>query len=700
MAEMCTYEINEEHLICSICLDCWKGKNPKILPCQHTYCADCLRKLRVQNNRIKCPNCNQRHFLKNFPKQIFDSHLKLRIDNVSRCVEHGKEDNLFCLNHSQCNICLECIESNHKDCKITFMDIREHQTDIFYREIEESKNENYLEILRRLSESNLTFMIKSGENFREILCDYEKNYKYLDCHNFFLSYIKGIFLSFQGFSKWRIFLPYINLSTGNARKLFNLLSNFYFIDQVHIFGFPSFNNNTWSTVFTSLEKSVYTMRNISLYDASLDNYQVQRLGSFLGKCHRISYLKFINVEMSDLEGIFRDFTANEYLNVLNFQNCNLKEKDFDTIRNLLNCCSTMQELDLSNNSRLGEENIDVFTPLKSSSFTLRKLYLNSCKINNKLCENLANLLKNCSNMTLLDISGNDNINTDIIFNALQNSSSQLKEISLPNSIPNSNVWLIRNVLQEFNCLESFCLNNIDLNALNLITILEGLDNSCQTLKNLKLINCNLFKQNFLDISRIFEKFKNLKVLNLTGSECDSLCEENLLSLLNSVPNSLTEINLSQCNLSARVLIELGNILKKLRNLQIVDFSNNQNLRKTISFVCTGLSFSKYSLRVLNFTNCDLGTNELKFIKRILRNCHYLECIWLIENPELMNDRYAYEKMNKDCLLITSSSYISILFFILYIYIVQLYFGKSVFFYCLFLPIFYFLFRLSEIYFNF
>lgn len=36
------------HKCCSLCMDPLKGKRPKVLPCLHTFCSECISKLIVK----------------------------------------------------------------------------------------------------------------------------------------------------------------------------------------------------------------------------------------------------------------------------------------------------------------------------------------------------------------------------------------------------------------------------------------------------------------------------------------------------------------------------------------------------------------------------------------------------------------------------------------------------------------------------
>ena len=53
----------EEGFSCGICFEEYQPEGdlrPKLLPCSHTLCLKCLQKLPIKNNKISCPECNQK----------------------------------------------------------------------------------------------------------------------------------------------------------------------------------------------------------------------------------------------------------------------------------------------------------------------------------------------------------------------------------------------------------------------------------------------------------------------------------------------------------------------------------------------------------------------------------------------------------------------------------------------------------------
>ena len=121
----------EEQLTCPVCLDLYT--NPKILPCLHSFCHECLeglpqeREARGDTYYLSCPTCRQRTevpregvgafpvaFHLNNLKEITQS-LKKKAQQVT-CDDHGKPLEVFC---ETCKtvICFHCVVHSHKDHK-------------------------------------------------------------------------------------------------------------------------------------------------------------------------------------------------------------------------------------------------------------------------------------------------------------------------------------------------------------------------------------------------------------------------------------------------------------------------------------------------------------------------------------------------------------------------------------------------------
>ena len=55
---MATGGATADHLHCSVCLEHYKGRNPRLLSCHHSFCDGCLSEL-VKQGQISCPSCRE-----------------------------------------------------------------------------------------------------------------------------------------------------------------------------------------------------------------------------------------------------------------------------------------------------------------------------------------------------------------------------------------------------------------------------------------------------------------------------------------------------------------------------------------------------------------------------------------------------------------------------------------------------------------
>ena len=123
---MATDECNDI-LTCSICLFAYddNGHQPKLLPCHHSFCIDCLSQLAQAELAFDCPICRKRVLLtepggvQSLQTNFYVTHMKelltLKRKKKSRgCKRHGSPLTLFC---AKCavSICVDCVDEEHKD---------------------------------------------------------------------------------------------------------------------------------------------------------------------------------------------------------------------------------------------------------------------------------------------------------------------------------------------------------------------------------------------------------------------------------------------------------------------------------------------------------------------------------------------------------------------------------------------------------
>uniref|UniRef100_A0A915J320 RING-type domain-containing protein n=1 Tax=Romanomermis culicivorax TaxID=13658 RepID=A0A915J320_ROMCU len=127
----------EQLLTCSVCLD--RYKNPKLLPCQHTFCLEpCLEGLADSLRRtIKCPECRAEHplpldgpknFLTNYSLVGFlEIHFQATEDNAAEFESYIRRYNLerckVCDEKAELTLCCHCEKKICRNCSATHFEL-------------------------------------------------------------------------------------------------------------------------------------------------------------------------------------------------------------------------------------------------------------------------------------------------------------------------------------------------------------------------------------------------------------------------------------------------------------------------------------------------------------------------------------------------------------------------------------------------
>ncbi|CAC5379846.1 unnamed protein product [Mytilus coruscus] len=122
-------ELERRYLECNICTELFDEDDhiPRLLPCHHPFCSECLKRLGRRKDTIKCPTCNAVHKVKknepvDFPKD------NTRRDLTSFLQAHS-DVNAF----KKCCLCGNTVDATYKcqQCNINFCEIccHRHETE-------------------------------------------------------------------------------------------------------------------------------------------------------------------------------------------------------------------------------------------------------------------------------------------------------------------------------------------------------------------------------------------------------------------------------------------------------------------------------------------------------------------------------------------------------------------------------------------
>ncbi|XP_078584378.1 uncharacterized protein LOC144866693 [Branchiostoma floridae x Branchiostoma japonicum] len=185
-------QIHEE-LTCSICLELFT--RPKVLPCQHTFCQDCLQDHAGRGGAFQCPNCRQQVRLpRNGVAGLPDNHLVTslceRLQNQAtlsgetreqpqsgnRCSFHPSEKlKLYC-KPCQVPLCVDCVEDNHDGHpNISLAKATQERRSSAQALINEGRNilESYCSFIRGLRETEKTLNEQKQQTDNDITGAYK-----------------------------------------------------------------------------------------------------------------------------------------------------------------------------------------------------------------------------------------------------------------------------------------------------------------------------------------------------------------------------------------------------------------------------------------------------------------------------------------------------------------------------------------------
>ncbi|XP_077868557.1 E3 ubiquitin-protein ligase TRIM71-like [Saccoglossus kowalevskii] len=110
-------KIKEEKLICSHCSELFK--NPKVLPCLHSFCEGCLQKMITENGgTLICPTCSLEVPDNNVSALPTNYLLTGNADYVATVKELGREDTLQCGECKNGVAVTRCIDCSQVLCEV------------------------------------------------------------------------------------------------------------------------------------------------------------------------------------------------------------------------------------------------------------------------------------------------------------------------------------------------------------------------------------------------------------------------------------------------------------------------------------------------------------------------------------------------------------------------------------------------------
>lgn len=586
-----TYIIEEDELLCPLCLSVCLDRDPRILSCLHVYCYDCVKRLAMKNSKISCPVCKYEETVPNEDyhqlKKFFLTKSIKQI-NIKVCSKHGKELSLYCKYHNLESICSECFENEHLNCQITTMNRKVNSENLIANVkevIETEKSRIGMEIDFEESKimSNFEMINEKIEHiFNNIRSEIEEN---LNCKTVDEKLIGNIIEFLEGVGK--IAKPHIQASytSINTSKMLQTMEQL--VQFASCGGNSKFYNVKDLFTFYNLDFTEIQSKMTQIINSRINDDPQYFTPTFL--------VVFENKNLSTLNAYFiekSDLTNSNFLDII---------KIFVTFQ-----CSKIISIKRYLNGKNYWSNF--FTTLQYSADKLTDISIVSCNLNENDGENLGQLFKMCQRLIKVNISGNINLKNGFksICDGLKESRDTLRciDFSLCN-LTEMQGACIEHLFQYTLHIENVNLYSNRNTGRSLCKIIENLKRSRLTLKIINLSDCDLDTNQCKKLSELLELCSGKLTINLNDN---NFMNNGLLKIFDSLKSSNKTgsiIDLKNVDLTQQQCFELSKLLNYGLDIQSLYPGKNTWIDNGLSSIFLGLVESNGFVKEIDLSALDV-----------------------------------------------------------------------------------------------
>ncbi|CAD5126656.1 unnamed protein product [Dimorphilus gyrociliatus] len=399
-------------------------------------------------------------------------------------------------------------------------------------------------------------------------------------------------------------------------------------------------------ICAGLQPSLNSLKKIKFSPCIVEENDVYCPGSLFIGCESLTEIDLMGSHFNTpgLAEIFQVLKSSaKSLLKVNFNNCVWKEGDIGQLADLLRECTFIEEINLSSTSLHGNEFKNICEGLTSSSNSLLDIDLSCCDLNEDQSFWLGDFLNQCTSLQNIDLSANCECGKNIweIFDGLKLSSYSLRKLYLfdCNLNEEQSCWL-GDLLQMCTSIQEINLSGNNEFGKGFKGICNGLKSSSNSLIKIILSDNDLNEEQSHWLGDLLQDCLSIQEIDLSGNDSCGKEFKRICNGLKSSSNSLLNIRLSQCQLSSCDCRWLGDLLEKCTCLEELCLSFNENCSREFKGICQGLKASSHSLLRLNLSYCKFNENHSHLLIELLRNCNILEDMYLDsfgeDHPDFIN----------------------------------------------------------------
>lgn len=278
------------------------------------------------------------------------------------------------------------------------------------------------------------------------------------------------------------------------------------------------------------------------------------------------------------------------------------------------------------------ENVNCMENLYFNEFTL-SLHIKECNMNDKNMETLRERLEECQYISYFSIVNPKNVESKItnLFNDITKRQRNLSNLLINGlSLNDELTKSMFNLIGSNNVKKTIGLIGMDFSSINHNDLMSKLYQSKDNLEDLRINWSNIEQKFVIDLASLLKFCPKLRKLALNGN---TNIGESLNNLLHQLEGRLETLHLSDCKFNKDKTEMLGKSLSNLKSLKSIDLSGNTQMGDGFKEVCYGLIDSN-NLETITLNGCYLNDKQANWLSELIYHNKNVKSIKIYENPEI------------------------------------------------------------------
>ncbi|CAD5119403.1 unnamed protein product [Dimorphilus gyrociliatus] len=398
-------------------------------------------------------------------------------------------------------------------------------------------------------------------------------------------------------------------------------------------------------LFKSLSVWNINLEELNVAKCNFGHYGAKSLGKILKNLSKLKILNISNnfIENDGAIGVFNSISNNNSnkLEELRIVNCGIEVAGAKSLAGALKKSPKLRILSINDNSIRNEGSFEIFQVFSNNNKYLEELYASSCKIGLNGGFKLAESLKQLAYLKVLSIDNNcfDEDSSCSILSSISSRSRNMEALYLNHcNLGFSAAYELSKSLGKMPDLREIRLNDNPIMDEGATHIFSSILKYNHLLTDLIMNSCQIDAHGAVELAKALRNIPYLEVFDISSN---SIKDTGATALFVSISQTNTKLNtlaVRECDFTVEAALQLAKTLKNLPNLKRLAFNNNFIGDRGSSSIFSSVLKTENKLCELYVDGCQISTEGVKQLAEIVQNLKQLKIINLSNNK--INDKGA------------------------------------------------------------